>query len=371
MAINGYCGIMGSGKSYEVVSGPLLEAVASGRRVVTNIDGINEEKVHEYLARKRKLDPSKLGRIVRVTTARVAEEGFFPVELESSEEGKSATVTPGLVEPGDFVVIDEGWKLWAAGEKISPEHIAFFRMHRHFVHPETGVACDIAIMVQAIGDMHRMIKPVFELTFVMVKLKALGLSSKYRVEMYEGWKQNKNTRIGTFNKSYKKEIFPLYKSYAGGAGKEAQVDKRQNILKNKTLWLIGAGLVVSFGLAGKFMWAYFHPKPKETAASLASSSVVGKEGGSSAQPPMPGNASGSSSGASGGSKLFSETWRIVGGYSAGGVAWVVVADQAGRLRVESPSAFQNYGAAQVGTIDGERVSTFSGGKVDLASGVSK
>ncbi|WP_250501744.1 zonular occludens toxin domain-containing protein [Caballeronia sp. AZ7_KS35] len=366
MAINCYCGVMGSGKSYEVVSGPLLDAVAAGRRVVTNIDGVNEDLIHAYLASKRGLDVSKLGRIVHVTTGAVNEPDFFPVENEAKE---GATVTPGFVRAGDLVVIDEAWKLWAQDCKIPKEHIAFFRMHRHFVHEHTGVSCDVVMMVQAIGDLHRMLKPVVELSFRMVKLKSVGMPSKYRVEMYEGWKQNKTARTGTFVRSYKKEIFPLYKSYAGKAGKEAQVDRRQNILANKSIWVIAAGLFVCCCLALRFLWAFFHPHPKGDAAAVAASAAAAK---SSASAPMLENAASPTAGRSGSFKGFSDTWRIVGGYSTNGVAFVVVADQAGYLRVESPSAFQNYGAAQVGVIDGERVSTFSGGKIQtVAAAVTK
>ncbi|KDR24884.1 zonular occludens toxin domain-containing protein, partial [Caballeronia grimmiae] len=167
MAINAYCGVMGSGKSYEVVSGPLLDAVAAGRRVVTNIDGIDESAIHAYLAKKRSLAADALGAVVMVKTEDMLKPGFFPVEVES-EAG--AVVTPGFVQAGDFVVVDEAWKLWKTGVKIPPEHMAFFRMHRHFVNAETGVACDVALMIQAISGLHRDIRDVIELSFVMVKL---------------------------------------------------------------------------------------------------------------------------------------------------------------------------------------------------------
>ncbi|WP_253958590.1 zonular occludens toxin domain-containing protein [Paraburkholderia fungorum] len=352
---------MGSGKSYEVVSGPLLDGVAAGRRVVTNVDGVSEERIHDYLVETRGLDAEKLGRIVHVTTDRLKEPGFFPVEVESSQ---GATVTPGLVEPGDLLVIDEAWKLWAQGERIPKEHVAFFRMHRHFVHSETRLACDVAMMVQGVTDLHRMLRPVIELSFVMVKLKSVGAPTKYRVEMYEGWKQNRKTRTGTFLKSYKKEIFPLYKSYAGGAGKEATVDKRQNVLANKRLWLlVGAAVMMSF-VSVCFLWAFFHHATKATAASVApvaASSVPSSEASGAAA------AGGLSAGAP--KPVFSENWRVAGSYSGLGRAWVVVADSAGRLRMESPSMFQNTGVARVGTIDGEQVSTFSGAKPS-AAGVS-
>ena len=43
MAINVYTGLPGSGKSYEVVSEVIAKQVAAGRRIVTNIDGINPD----------------------------------------------------------------------------------------------------------------------------------------------------------------------------------------------------------------------------------------------------------------------------------------------------------------------------------------
>ncbi|KVU60452.1 zonular occludens toxin domain-containing protein [Burkholderia cepacia] len=360
MAINAYCGVMGSGKSYEVVQGPLLDAIAGGRRVVTNVDGIDEERIHEFLIAKGRGDGSHFGAVVHVRTDDISEPAFFPVEHESAD---GATVTPGFVQPGDLLVVDEAWKLWASDKKISDEHMAFFRMHRHFTHAETGVACDVVLMVQDIGDLHRKVKPVVELSFRMHKLKSLGLSSGYRVEQYEGWKQNSKTRVGTYVRKYSKEIFPLYKSYAGVGGKEAVVDKRQNILRNKRLWLIVALLVVMPVVSVRFLWSFFHRAAHGTTAAVAAPQAA-----SAAAPAATGSA-GMSGGAGGGSKpSFSDSWRIVGSYSGPGRAWVVVADSSGRLRMESPSMFQNTGVVQVGMIDGEQVSTFSGAKPAAGGG---
>ncbi|HEV3430609.1 MAG TPA: zonular occludens toxin domain-containing protein [Paraburkholderia sp.] len=344
MAINVYSGVMGSGKSYEVVQGPLLSAIGSGRRVVTNVDGINEERIHEFLANKARGDNAMLGAVVHVRTDEFLKPGFFPVEHESSS---GATVTPGFVQPGDLLVVDEAWKLWNSDKRISDEHMAFFRMHRHFTHPETGVACDVVLMVQDISDLHRKVKSVVELSFRMHKLKSLGLSSGYRVEQYEGWKQNGRTRTATYVRKYSKQIFPLYKSYAGIGGKEAVVDKRQNILRNKRLWLVVAAMVVMPILAVRFLWAFFH-RVSHGHSTVATASV-------SASP-----AASFGAAADGSKPSFSANWRIVGSYTGPGRSWVVLADSSGRLRMESPSMFQNTGVVRVGTVDGEHVSTFSG-----------
>lgn len=354
MSINAYCGVMGSGKSYEVVSGPLLDGVAAGRRVVTNIDGIDADRIHEYLHRVRGLDDSRLGQIVHVTTERISQPGFFPIELEGAD-GTVARVTSGLVEPGDLVVVDEAWKLWSqdAG-KLSDEHMAFFRMHRHFVHSDTGVACDVVLMIQDISDLHRKVKNVVELSFRMVKLKSLGLSSKYRVEMYEGWKQVAKTRTGTFVRTYKPEIFPLYKSYAGAVGKESRVDKRQNVLANRSLWRLAAGLFVMTVAGLWFGWRFFHPQ----AASVAKVSS-GVAAPAQVRPPT--------SEVIAPRRAVSEQWRIVGRFVSGGVAWVLVADATGRLRPASPASFAGSGISLAGELDGDQVTTYSGPAPSVAS----
>ncbi|UEP46590.1 zonular occludens toxin domain-containing protein [Burkholderia sp. B21-005] len=356
MAINAYCGVMGSGKSYEVVSGPLLEAVARGRRVVTNIDGVSEAAIHSYLHERRGLAVSGLGAIVHVRTDDILRDGFFPVEVEGAG---GATVTPGFVKPGDLLVVDEAWKLWAVGKKISGEHMSFFRMHRHFVHEETGVACDVVLMIQSIADLHRSIKAVVELSFRMVKLKSLGMSGGYRVEMYETSRQTKATQTGTFIRKYKAEIFPLYKSYAGAGGTESTVDKRQNVLARKSLWLLVAGVVVMMGCAGFFAWRFFHPTLKKAPVVPApTGGVVGQ--------------SVASASASAGPSV-SEAWRVAGGYRVDGVAWVVLADAANRLRVVSPGGFMGRGLATAGVVDGDRVTTWTGPKLNAPSvlGVTK
>ena len=355
MAITAYCGVMGSGKSYEVVSGPLLDAVASGRRVITNVDGISEDAIHAYLRDTRNVPSTRLGSIVHVRTDDLKRVHFFPVEVESSA---GATVEPGFVQAGDLLVVDEAWKLWATDQKISKEHMSFFRMHRHFVHADTGVACDVVLMIQSIGDLHRSIRAVVELSFRMVKLKSLGLSKGYRVEMYETGKQTKATLTGTFVRKYKSEIFPLYKSYAGagGAGREAVVDKRQNVLARPIVWvMVAAGLCVGVGGVW-WVWRWFHgsgvgrPGTHSAAKKPASGDVAGSGAGGAA----------ASAGGSHSRPAVSSVWRVAGSYVAGGVGWVVLADGNNRLRVESSSAFVGSGVSRVGVVDGERVASWSG-----------
>ncbi|MDC7717307.1 zonular occludens toxin domain-containing protein [Vogesella sp. DC21W] len=344
MSINAYVGLQGSGKSFEVVSSVIIDALEQGRRVVTNVAGINEDRIHEYLVSKRKADADTLGQIVHVTNDRIMQPQFFPDEEEPELES--------VVQGGDLVAIDEAWRFWGVDNgKLSHEHMQFFRMHRHYVNPKTGATCDVVLMTQDITGLHRSVRNVIEFTFRMYKLKSLGLSKRYRVEIYEGWKLNTKTRIDDRQKKYDPEIFPLYQSYTGGQGMEKAIDKRQNILANRTLWLYAGGVVVMMSIGGWGAWRFFHP------ADAANEHVeAGKvRSGTVSATSMPAAAAPARA-------AFSEGWRVVGTFETEESRWVVVADEAGRLRVESPSMFNGEGAAIVGQIDGETAARWSGSK---------
>ncbi len=351
---------MGSGKSYEVVSGPVCDAVAAGRRVVTNVVGINEERIHEYLLKKLPgLDPAKLGSIVHVTDECVMKPGFFPDEKQPEIDS--------VVKGGDLVAIDEAWRFWDQDKgKLPAEHMQFFRMHRHYVHPQTGVTCDVVMMSQDIGGLSRALKAVVELSFRMHKLKSLGQPTAYRVEMYESWKQNKTTRVSTFIKKYQKDVFPLYKSYDGDNAKEVRVDKRQNVLRDPKVIALIVVIVLAWAFGGYFTYRFFAKRGGDSKPGAAKAGAPGQSASEAAAVPAPGNAKGKAGGSSGKDDYSSE-WRIAGAYEANGERFVVVSDGQGRLRVESPSMFRNAGIAAIGEIDGQRVAPWTGAKPPAGS----
>jgi zona occludens toxin len=238
MAIMAYTGVMGSGKTYEGVSTAALNALKQGRRVVTNISGFNYDAIRDYLGNLSDgsmLEPEK---IVVIHSKRVTEPHFF---FDPDVQSDS------VVKPGDLVLIDEVWAFWGTDAKLPAEHMKFFRMHRHYTELGTGTSCDLVIMIQDLTSLHRSIKGVLESTFKFTKMKTLGLSSAYRVEVYEGRIQRKSTLVSASVKKYDKRIFPLYKSYDGGQGNEKVVDDRQNLLRNKSflfvIFLAVAGLL--------------------------------------------------------------------------------------------------------------------------------
>lgn len=359
MAINVYSGLMGSGKSYECVSSVIVPAVASGRRVVTNIDGIHPDEVISYCVNKLGVPFAKCGSVVSVGPEEPGQSDFFYF-------GKDDIQT--VVLPGDLVCIDEAWKYWGTDCKLHANHVEFFRMHRHFVNPRTGVACDLVLMVQDISDLHRRLKSVVELSFRCKKLKSFGLAKAYCIQMWEGPRQTSKGVIKTENKKYNPDFFPLYSSYIvqdGGSGKEVIVDKRQNVLRSPVVWLMVGGTLLSAVVSISFLVHSFSPhKGKAPAASPASSSASSSSDSAvrAGQSDLPVVSK---------PPVFSKTWRLVGFVRTGVRNVVVVADPTGRLRYEDASKFGLYGGEPyAGTVDGEKVTPFSGSLPSSASAQS-
>ncbi|MFJ9450277.1 zonular occludens toxin domain-containing protein [Herbaspirillum sp. NPDC101397] len=344
MAINNYTGLQGSGKSYEVVSTVILDALAAGRRVVTNIAGIDANLIRCYLLEKRDISSESQGSLVLVSDEQVRLDTFFPDEKYPDLDS--------VVKGGDLVCIDEAWQFWGKEFKLSENHMQFFRMHRHYTNPNTGVTCDLAIMTQDATGIHPKLLNVVEMTTLCTKMKALGAPTSYRIEIYQGKKVMKKARLDVFVKKYKKEYFPLYKSYAAGAGVETAMDKRQNVLMNPRLWFIAVLVVFAVTMGPYFVWRSLINKKSPDTVSSSPDSVT--------TPLTAQQTSHSGLVVSDQGEVFSDDWRIVGRVSSGVKSYVVMSDGVGHLRVESPSMFTNDGYAQIGNIGGKKVTVFSG-----------
>ena len=360
MPINVYTGLMRSGKSFEVVSEVILNAIAQGRRVVTNVDGISNDLIRQYVADKRNLAMETLGTIVHVTNEDVFKDDFFPYY-----DNAKSSHTDTIVQPGDLVCIDEAWRFWpASGAKIHKNHQSFFLEHGHFTHPDTGVACDLVLMVQDMSTINRFIKNVVAFNFRTHKKISLGMGNTYSVNMWEGSKQNKATLIGNWVRKYNKEIFPLYSSFKGGAdGKTVNVDARQNIFSNPKLWFMVGIAIIGGSMSFYGVWRFFNPSTTNTSSASANkpSATPSNSGAAGIGMPQPDKPA---------TPPFSDIWRITGSFSAKGQYFVVLTNPAGQVRVESPSMFQGSGYSQIGEIDGARTTAWSATTPIARSGFS-
>lgn len=342
MPITAYVGVPRSGKSYEVVKSVIVPAIASGRRVISNIYGLNEEKIKEYcLKQYKKLSLDKLGSIIHVENSQCLDEDFLP-----SMENQNT-----FCQAGDLVVIDEVWRVWGSDKDIPKNHRSFIAEHGHFVNKDTGVMSDLVVINQTVSDIPRFIKARIETTYRMQKHVSLGLNNRYRVDVFQGAKITKSNRMNFYQEKYDKSIFELYKSVEGNNPNTLKTDKRQSIFSsNKVLFLmifVPIGILVSVYFVYQYFNQYLNTDKTESAQSTHFQSVNSNQiTNLTFSPPKP---------------VLSTKWRITGELIREGKAYVILADKQGQLRLEPRSQFQFNGRLLQGEIDGQLVNYYSGG----------
>lgn len=273
MSIKAYVGIMGSGKTYEVVTGVVFNSLKAGRRVVSNIAGLNFDAMKARMLADG-VPETCIGQLVQIDHAKVMEPEFWRTD-DDEELGIDA-----FIQPGDVVALDEIWRFWegfstkdSEGKKRPARVMNFFRMHRQFPHPETGVTCDVALICQDIMDLARQMRSVVEETYRMEKLTVVGMSDRYRVDIFKGWKI-RTKPLRQIQRSYDPELFCFYKSHSqqkeGQAeAREENIDKRGNILHGALFKIVlPIGLVV-FGFSVWMVWGFLHPEKKEPSSEVA------------------------------------------------------------------------------------------------------
>jgi zona occludens toxin len=349
MALLVYTGQPGSGKSYEVVLNVVIPAVKAGRRVLTNIDGMNSEAIRNYCVSEYSSDVNKLGSVVLLKQSDIASDNFFPHILDSE-------IVPGhyIVSPGDVVCIDEGFKFWK--EKLRRSHLDFFREHRHFADPVSRFTCELVIMTQIFStDLHRDIRGIVSQNYVTYKAKAIR-DNLYTITQYDGNKQTKGAKVRDWTRTYDPKIFPLYKSYFGGVGTESGLDSRQKFLNRAFLYKVGIFVLGAAFIIYRLINFVYHKVHVEPVTQAPSPARPGSAGSSSPQPVQPG-VPGAPLASPGG---LSSEWRISGVMVVGGRRSVVLVGSSGRVRIEPTDAFVGEGASESGMVDGQKVTRFSG-----------
>jgi zona occludens toxin len=333
MAITAYTGLPGNGKTYEVVKEVLLPALASGRRIVTNIAGIHFDLMRAYLVENEQ--GANVGEIVAVTSAQVGDLNFFPTD----EKPDGATV-----HGGDLVVIDECWRWWGKGCAIPKSHSEFFAYHRHFVN-DVG-CCDLVVITQDIQNVHGELRRQIESYYTFRKQKALGLSSRYYYTLRQGY-QLRAEVIREGLRTYDKKFFPFYSSYKGKGVDERDVDARLNVFRGGFFKFV-APLALFFLVGGLYgVYRFFAGSPVVKNPVEAGKAVV-----ATAPAVGPSGTSGSSVGAG---SLF----RYVGEIVVGGEKYAVV-EKDGRLRFVLVRGYvRPFPEAEI-FLDGERVNSRTG-----------
>lgn len=357
MTIKLYTGRMGSGKTYEVVSEVILGAVRRGRRVVSNIAGLDVAAMHELLIAEG-VPEDKLGSVVMFSHDEVMKPNFWRTDSSGGSEPDS------FIQPGDLLALDEIWRFWSGlgktdgeGRKRPPSVMNFFRMHRHFIHEQTGVACDVALITQDLMDLSRDVRSVVEETYYMEKLTAVGSTKRYRVDIYQAGRI-RGKPLRSIQRSYDPKYFPLYSSHSqkkeGGADAvEENIDKRGNILSGWFFKILLPLLIPVFALSVWGVWSFLHPaeKPKQTETAAASAETKNnqvKEPGPAKAPDQP---------------PITDRWRVVGWYETGGAVRVTLSDGSQTRYLVAPDKLKIAGSSiEVGLPEGGFATSWTGNR---------
>lgn len=354
MPINAFGGGVGSGKTYGVMEHVVLPAIAKGRFIITNIEGLNIEAIYEYVARNfSKGKIICIGHIRQCDRNAPDEEEFFPGEYALDKAMPVPNPDTPKVVGGDLVVIDEATRYWNGDTKVKTQHAYFFREHRHFAN-EMGHTCDMVVIDPDLTILARALKGKIEMSSITHKPKEIGLN-RYVVNLFRGVRLTRKptSMLGPYK--FKKEIYSLYKSYSHENAKEQPIDKRQNIFANPKIWIYAIALLVMLvGCISGLFWYYksqvkkfTHEKEKPSSTDKQMATTIDNQ-------PLPAKARQET----GSSK--SERLRIAGEVVLSGQHWILIADSNGSFRLENPAAFTGKGLTMVGDVEGQRVTTWTG-----------
>lgn len=346
MAITAYTGPPGSGKSHALVKQVVLSAVLAGRRVVSNIDGLNPNAVLAYCLERPNLwkvdRPDQLGQIVLFHGEDAQAPGFWPTEATERE----GVVT--FVRPGDLVVFDEWAMFFQQGVKTDATQAVedFMRWHRHLTSPE-GHATDLAIATQSISDFHRRHRPLISTSYLFKKLTAIGAKDAYTWHAYQGRLQKTPFLTGT--DKYDPQVFPLYQSSAAassGNHTELRTDANESIWSSGKAWMAIVAPVVLLGGGGFALYRVISQYNNDTAATPANSPRAKNDTPPPAAPTSP---------------VPSSKWRIAGVISSPEGAFVVLSATDGETQMAPAYEFRFHNGRPIsGYFAGEYVTARDG-----------
>ena len=335
MAITAFTGPPGAGKSHALVKDVIIPAVLAGRRVLSNIDGLDADAVRAYCLERMK-DARTLGSVATFHGSDATKPGFWPDEIHDDAD----TVVKG----GDLVVFDE-WAMyfptrgkWPAGCNVEP----YLRWHRHLTRAD-GQASDVAIGTQKPTDIHQDVRALVARSYKFKKLTAVGADGQYSWMLFDGHLQPKGGHYRHGTGKYDPDVFPLYASSAAakdGTHVELRTNKRDSIWSGWQAWavIVGAPLLLIIGVVA--LWWVWSAKVAVKSAGKPAGGQSASAGGSSApvapaapRPPV---------------------WRIMGQVDGPGGARVIVVNKDGTTRVMMPMTFEFEDGRPVrGTVDGE------------------
>lgn len=260
MAVDAYCGLPRSGKSYSVVKNVILRSLKEGRHVYTNIP--LTQLAHDEF-------PGLIHQL--------AADWFSDADLFDS------------VLPGWVVVLDELWRRWPKGlsvHKIPFKDKAFLAEHGHIVG-EGGHTTRVVLVTQNLNQLTGFCVELVDKTYISTKLDAVGASSKFRIDIYQGAAIGrlppKSQLIRSTFDGYSEAIWKYYKSATKSetddVGDESRADKRSSIWRSPYIIfaLVAPFIAFPFGLwylSGLFSSGFGAVKEPEAVVQVAADAAL-------------------------------------------------------------------------------------------------
>jgi zona occludens toxin len=210
-----YEGVPGSGKSYDAIV-KIVANLKKGRKVYTNIDGVENVKCKEMIKCMTGLDDFDI------------DEKLIILQREDVFHFWD------FVTPGSFIVIDEAQKFFNSRDWQKEENrkcADWCSTHRHEGY-------DALFLTQKIEKVDTQVRTLTEWTYRYKKVNFLGslISQTYICFAFSG--DDTSNPLTKIVRKYEKKYFACYKSYITKDVKELNIQTHANILKHPIFFLI-------------------------------------------------------------------------------------------------------------------------------------
>lgn len=370
MQINVY-GRPGDGKSFSSVYFLGLPAVAQGRRLLTNIAGVDGKKWSEYLNElltRQDLSPQekKLLAFMRESGTDSGSYDFSPLVIPFDlnnvfDEGwvyNPDYPDSSFVQPGDTIIFDEAKQIFGVGKKIPKHYEVFHDMHRHY-DTEDGRSITLYYVTQQPMYLSRHITANAQYTFICRRFLSLGKLKEhtFAIDKFEGAATATDIKyespFDTQQEKFNPRIFKLYKSGNSGGGIESKTTPTPTLWDIKyfglSLYKVWLPVLVCF----LFLMLYFvyssvqgiaNQKPKAKLEPAATSQTT-----SAPTPAAPGP-----------QKKVDSGLRLVGFYTINTVSYALVSDDSGNLQYVKDFTYEDLNLGTSIKVDGKTVSYWTG-----------
>ena len=236
-------GLPRSGKSWEAMVFNLLPAVKAGRKVITNIEGIDLARIAEI----SKLPLPVIEMLVNCVYHDEERDVEKRIELQKASLIRDT-------EKDSLVIIDEIQNLFPSGrDKLSPEWMRYVTEHGH-----DGL--DIILMGQDRRDCHNLWRRRINRVITFTKKTAVGMENHYKWEAHEATTPEKFKKISSGGRAYESKYFGMYSSHTNGTKNKGNYnDDRVNVFKTPGFkYGVPAFLVVLY-FASSYIYGFFAP----------------------------------------------------------------------------------------------------------------